>query len=213
MGVAELAATGMTFDTQGQPLPRTNCMIAALTSGVRRCQLATSSRSVASSRHSSDMPAGQFSQTVCEKQFSSNELRVQFPPPPLEGTCESSQVPSLIEFASFHSRVPGTPYRIRGHHTDSGDTIPGTPGFRGHHIEFGGTIPIPGTPGASRCQRCFWFWPLSEIPDRSEVPIRVGLHDQRATEARSRFFACERGRQSNRTLAPRRSAQESPAVV
>jgi hypothetical protein len=81
MGSAAVAVAGLTFETEGQPLPRTNCMIAALTSGVIRCQLAASSRSVASSRHSSDMPAGQFSQTICEKRLSSNELRVQFPPP------------------------------------------------------------------------------------------------------------------------------------
>src|SRR5208283_4480574 len=95
MGFAELAAAGLTFDTQGQPPPRTNCMIAALTSGVRRCQLATSSRRVASSRHSSDMPVGQFSQTVCEKQLSSNELRVQFPPP-LKAARDSRQVVILL---------------------------------------------------------------------------------------------------------------------
>ena len=34
----------------------------------------------------------------------------------------------------------------------------------------------------------FGFRSLSCIPDGSEVPIRVGLQDQRATEARSRFF-------------------------
>jgi len=34
----------------------------------------------------------------------------------------------------------------------------------------------------------FGFLSLSYIPDGSEVPIRVGLHDQRATDARSKFF-------------------------
>jgi len=48
VGFAEAAADGLIFDTQGQPVSRTKCTIADLTFGVRRCQLATSSRSVAS---------------------------------------------------------------------------------------------------------------------------------------------------------------------
>jgi hypothetical protein len=62
---------------------RASSMIAALTSGVRPCQAATSSRSATQSRHPSDSPWVQFSQMVSEKQVTSNGTRVQFPPPPL----------------------------------------------------------------------------------------------------------------------------------
>jgi hypothetical protein len=64
---AAVAKAILRSDTLGQPLPRTSSMIAALTAGIRRCQLATSSRRVAPSRRSSYMPIGQFSQTVWEK--------------------------------------------------------------------------------------------------------------------------------------------------
>jgi len=34
----------------------------------------------------------------------------------------------------------------------------------------------------------FGFQSVSYLPDGGDVPIGVGLQDQRATEARSRFF-------------------------
>jgi hypothetical protein len=83
---------------------RASSITASLTPGVRRCQLATSSRSATQSRHSSDRPWVHLSQSKSGKQVASNETRVQFPPPPPEGTCENSQVPFFIEYTSFHSR-------------------------------------------------------------------------------------------------------------
>ena len=43
-----MAVAGLPSHTQGQSQPRTNCMIAALTSCVRQCQFATSSRGASS---------------------------------------------------------------------------------------------------------------------------------------------------------------------
>jgi hypothetical protein len=75
-------------------------MIASLTSGVRPCQFATSSRSATSSRHPSDRPIGQFPYPFFGKQVASFGTRVQFPPPPLRVACDSSQVTIFIEVTS-----------------------------------------------------------------------------------------------------------------
>ena len=55
-------------------------MIAVLREDVRRCQLASNSRSAASSRHPSDRPRPQFPRTLFPKQLASNEFRLQFSP-------------------------------------------------------------------------------------------------------------------------------------
>ena len=44
-----------------------------------------------------------FITSVRKKRVTSIEPRVQFPPPPSQGTCENSQVPFSIEFTTFHS--------------------------------------------------------------------------------------------------------------
>ena len=62
--------------------PCTSSMIAALTSGVRPCQFATSSRSATQSRHSSNSPWVHLSQVIAEIVLASSGTRVQFPPPP-----------------------------------------------------------------------------------------------------------------------------------
>ena len=61
---------------------RTSSTIACLTEGVMRCHVATSSRSASQSRHPSDSPWVQFSQSQFDKVLASIGMRVQFPPPP-----------------------------------------------------------------------------------------------------------------------------------
>ena len=60
----------------GQPIE------SSLTAGVSRCQIVTSSRSAASSRHWSDTPRTIFSQATRDTSRASRGTRVQFPPPP-----------------------------------------------------------------------------------------------------------------------------------
>ncbi len=67
-------------------------MIACLTEGVRTCQCVTNSRRVTSSRHPSDKPSWQFSQTPSRRRLAPNELLVQFPPSPRLSSTATSRL-------------------------------------------------------------------------------------------------------------------------
>jgi hypothetical protein len=99
-------------------------MIVFLTVGVRRCQLATSSRNASSFRHTSDTPRGQFSQVMCGDDLVSDGPRVQFPPPPF---LVSQVIPSSLA----HGADPGKLARQIAKHGRSLDGMPPLQVIRG----------------------------------------------------------------------------------